>query len=149
MQEELVCTGCCRNNTVQIIVELVFCFILVGHQRRIGSDDGCIFIARQRKSRCHKAFINAFLKSWELDVKIGFDGKFYSCFTPLLTLASTPKERVSSTNFFDLSYLCKASLTQLLSLSCICQVPYQQEMFNAVVYLIQHCPSACAHSRRP
>ena len=32
-----VCTWCCRNNTVQIIVEPVFDFIWVGHRRRIST----------------------------------------------------------------------------------------------------------------
>ena len=45
-RDELVCTGCCRNKTVQIIVELVFDFILVGHRRCIGTDGGCMFIVR-------------------------------------------------------------------------------------------------------
>ena len=45
-KDELVCTECCSNNTVQIIVEFVFDFIWVGHCRRIGTDDGCMFIAR-------------------------------------------------------------------------------------------------------
>ena len=34
-----------------------------------------------------------------------------------------------------------------VSLSCICQVPNQQELFYAAVYLTQHCPSPCARSR--
>ena len=42
----------------------------------------------------------------------GFDGKAYSCFTPLLTFTSTPKECIASANFFDLPYFCKACLTQ-------------------------------------
>ena len=41
----------------------VFDFIWVGHRRCIGTDDGCMFIARQRKPQCHKAVIDAFWKS--------------------------------------------------------------------------------------
>ena len=59
------------------------------------------------------------------------------------------KKCVASTNLF-LSLLPRQgeSHSGLLSLSCIFQVFYQQELFCAVVYLTQHCPSACAHSGR-
>ena len=44
---DLSVTGCYKNNTVQIIIEIVFDFIWVCHRRRIGTDDCCMFIARQ------------------------------------------------------------------------------------------------------
>ena len=53
--------------------------------------------------------INAFWNALELAEKACFDGKSYSCFMYLLTLASIPNESVASINFFDLSNFCNAS----------------------------------------
>ena len=52
--DELVCMGCCRYDSAHSITEFVFDFICVGHRRRIGTYDGCIFIARKGKPLIEK-----------------------------------------------------------------------------------------------
>ena len=92
---------CCRKNTIQIIVERIVDFIwlviIIAYALMMGAcwlpDKGSVSV----KGRS----INALWKSRELAAKACYDGKSYSWFMHL-SLASTPKECVASTNFFDL-----------------------------------------------
>ena len=98
---------CCSRNTVQIIVELIVDFIwLVIVIAYALMTDAC-WLPDKGSVKRHRA-INALWKSRELATK--------ACYmianpTPdsCISRASTPKECVASTNFFDHSYFCKAS----------------------------------------
>ena len=99
-EDEFVCPGCCRNHRIQIIIELVFNLIWVGHCGCIGTYNCCMPLARQGNSQRHQAVIFVFGKSWKLADEVWLDGESYSCFTPLFFLASTPEESVTSTTSF-------------------------------------------------
>ena len=102
----------------------------LGWKRRcISTDDDGMFIARQRKSQCQWPVIDAFWQSCELFSK--------AC----LMAKPTPASRFFSLLWFPLPLLSKSHLEQL-SLSRIGQFIFQQKLFYAGVYLIQHCPSA-------
>ena len=61
-KEELVCPGCSRNHRIQIIIELVFDLIWVGHCGCIATYNSCMPLTRYGKSKRHQAAIYAFWK---------------------------------------------------------------------------------------
>ena len=67
----------------------------------------------------------------------------------LLLLPASPLSCVHSKRMCSQHQLISPTSARRVSLraavSCICRVLYQQELLQTVIYLTQHCPSACPH----
>ena len=147
-EDEFVCPGCCRNHRIQIIIELVFNLIWVGHFGCIGTHNCCMPRADKGSLSVIRWSFNAFWKSWKLADRVWLDGKSYSCFTQLFYML-TPKESVTSTRFFLKALpLQGESHSKLQSRLCSCQVLCQLDLFFAKVCQNQYCSLECAHSMR-
>ena len=126
-EDEFVYPGCSRSHRIQIIIELVFNLIWVGHCGCIGTYN-CLL--PDKGSQRHQAVIYAFWKSWELADEVWLDGESYSCFTPLFFLASTPEETVTSTNFFK-----SPSSTRRVSLRAAISTLYRSSFLLTIAAL--------------
>ena len=127
--------GCCRNNTIHNIAELSFDFIwlviVIAYALMIVvcwlSDKGSFSVMRSMP----------FGRPERLPTKL-----------VLLLLPASPLSCVHSKRMCSQHQLISSTIGRRVSLraavSCICRVLYQQEL-QTVVYLTQHCPSACPH----
>ena len=93
-EDAFVFLGCRRNYRIQIIIELVFNLIWVGHCGYI-----CLFPDKGSLSVIKRSFMH-YGSPESLLTRCGIDGETYSCFRPFFFLASTPEKSVANTNFF-------------------------------------------------
>ena len=128
---------CCRNNTIHNIVELSFDFIwlviVIAYALMIVlcwlSDKGSFNVIRRSMP---------FGRPESLPTR-----------PVLLLLPASPLSCVHSKRICSQHQLIPPTSARRVSLRaavfCICRVLYQQELLQTVVYLTQHCPSACPH----
>ena len=94
--DELVCTGNSGYDSIQVLIELVFDLVWVGHSWRIGTYNGDELLAiGERNSHGHQAVVNPLWGTSKLAHKGSSYGKAYSSLAAFVMWTSTPKESIS------------------------------------------------------
>ena len=118
--------GCCRYNTIWLVIVIVYALMIVVCWL---SDKGSFSVIRKSVP---------FGRPENLPTR-----------PVLFLLPASPLFCVHSKRLCSQQQLISPTSARRVSLraavSCICRVLYQQELLQTVVYLTQHCPSACPH----
>ena len=130
----------CRNNTIQIIVELSFDFIWLVIVIAYALMVVCWLPNKGSFSVIRRSMPFGRPESLPTMPVLMANPTPASCITSLLRLS---KRMCSQHQLISPTSARRVSLRA--AVSCICRVLYQQELLQAVVYLTQHCPSACPH----